>query len=291
MANLRPFRVLQPTTLAEAAAALAEHGDQARIYAGGAELVLLMRHGLLEPDVLVDIKRIEGLNAIDAEGDAVRIGATVTHHQLERDAGVRKRLPLLAEAAATIGNIRVRNVGTLGGNLCFADPHADPATPLLVHDASVTLSRGDTDRELALDEFLVGTYETAIEPDEILASVQAPPLPAGFGHAFLRVERYHRPTANVAIAARRDDGHIAEARLAVGCIGPRSVRLPALEGRLVGLAVADGRRVIFDAKRELAELLDPVDDGLGSADYKIHVACALLARGLARALGADPADR
>ncbi len=288
MPTLRPFRVLQPTTLTEAAAELGQYGEQARVYAGGAELVLLIRHGLLEPDILVDIKRIAGLDAIQSEGDGVRIGATVTHHQLERDAAVRKRLPLLAEAAATIGNIRVRNVGTLGGNLCFADPHADPATPLLVHDAGVTLSRGSEERQLPLREFLIGTYETAIEPDEVLTQIQVPPLPAGFGHAFLRVERYHRPTLNVAVAARRDDGRVGEARLAVGCIGPKSVRLPELESRIAGLSVADARRVIGEAKSELIALLDPVDDGLGSAAYKVHVACALLARGLSQALGTGP---
>jgi aerobic carbon-monoxide dehydrogenase medium subunit len=289
LANLRPFRVLQPTSLAEATSELGQLGEQARIYAGGAELVLLMRHGLLEPDVLVDIKRIPGLNAIQADGDVVRIGATVTHHQLELDAGVRKRLPLIAEAAATIGNIRVRNVGTLGGNLCFADPHADPATPLLVHDATVTVNRGTSARQLALDEFLIGTYETAIEPDEILGEIEVPPLPAGFGHAFLRIERYHRPTLNVAVAAHRDDGRVGAARLAIGCIGPKSVRLPELESRIAGLPVADACRVIGEAKPELTELLDPVDDGLGSAAYKIHVACALLARGLTQALGPESA--
>jgi len=286
LANLRPFRVLQPTTLAEAGAELAQYGDQARIYAGGAELVLLMRHGLLEPDVLVDIKRISSLHAIETEGDVVRIGATATHHQLERDAGVRKRLPLLAEAAAKIGNIRVRNVGTLGGNLCFADPHADPATPLLVHEAAVTLSRRDSERQLPLGEFLIGTYETALEPDEVLTTVDVPSLPAGFGYAFLRVERYHRPTVNVAVAASRDDGRVRAARLAVGCIGPKPVRLSDLESRLAGLPIADASHVIGEAKAELTELLDPVDDGLGSAPYKIHVACALLARGLTQALNA-----
>ncbi len=289
MATLRPFRVLQPTTLADAAAVLAQYGEQARVYAGGAELVLLIRHGLLEPDILVDIKRIPGLDAIQDDGDLVRIGATVTHHRLERDAGVRKRLPLLAEAAATIGNIRVRNVGTLGGNLCFADPHADPATPLLVHGATVVLSRGSQERQLPLAEFLVGTYETAIEPDEVLTEVQVPPLPTDFGHAFLRVERYHRPTVNVAVAARRDDGHVGEARLAIGCIGPKSIRLPDLEARIAGLSVADASRVIGVAKSELAELLEPVDDGLGSAAYKLHIACALLSRGLTQALDTSPA--
>jgi carbon-monoxide dehydrogenase medium subunit len=281
---LRPFRVVQPTTLEEAAAELQRLGDQATIYAGGAELVLLMRHGLLEPDVLVDVKRIPNLGAIQEQGGAVRIGAAATHHQIEHDRTVRERLPMLAGAAATIGNIRVRNQGTLGGNLCFADPHSDPPTPLLVHEATVRLTGASGVRELPLAEFLVGTYETAIEPDEVLAAVDVPPLPAGFSHAFLRIERYHRPTVNVAVAAQRSNGHVASARLAVGCIGPKAVRLPELEAQIAGASPEDAARAIAEAKPCLEELLEPVDDGLGSVEYKIHLAATLLARGLAQAL-------
>jgi len=208
---LRPFRVVQPSSVEEAAAELRRLGEQARVYAGGAELVLLMRHGLVDADVLVDIKHIPSIGEIRWDGDAVRIGGAATHYQIERDAVVRAHLPLLATAAATIGNIRVRNQSTLGGNLCFADPHGDPATPLLVHDATVTLSRGGRERQLPLSEFLLATYETAIEPDEVLVEVDAPPLPTDLGHAYLRIERYHRPTVNVAVAAGRSDGQVASA--------------------------------------------------------------------------------
>lgn len=284
---LRPFRVVQPGSVEEAAAELRRLGDQARVYAGGAELVLLMRHGLVEADVLVDIKRIPSIGEIRWEGDAVRIGGAATHYQIERDAVVRAQLPLLATAAATIGNIRVRTQGTLGGNLCFADPHADPATPLLVHDATVRLSQGGRERQLPLSEFLVGTYETAIEPDEVLVAVEAPPLPADLGHAYLRIERYHRPTANVAVAAGRSDGRVASARLAVGCIGPKAMRLAELESRIVGLTVAEASRAIAESRPYLEALLEPVGDGLGSEDYKLHLASVLLARGLSQALGAE----
>jgi carbon-monoxide dehydrogenase medium subunit len=282
---LRPFRVVQPTTLEEAAAELQHLGDQATLYAGGAELVLLMRHGLLEPDVLVDVKHIPDLGAIQSNGNAVRIGAAATHHRIERESVVRERLPMLATAAATIGNIRVRTQGTLGGNLCFADPHSDPPTPLLVHEATVRLAGSSGARELPIDEFLVGTYETAIAPDEVLARVDVPPLPAGYGHAFLRIERYHRPTVNVAVAAHRSNGQVDGVRLAVGCIGPKAVRLTELETRINGLGPDDAARAIAEAKPYLEELLEPVDDGLGSAEYKIHLARTLLARGLAQALG------
>jgi len=279
---LKPFRVLEPTTVAEAAAELGRLGERARVYAGGAELVLLLRQGLLDADYLVNVKRIPGLDAIAWEDGAVRIGATVVHRRLETDPLVRERLPLFAYAEAQVGNVRVRNQGTVGGNLCFADPHADVATALLVYDATVRLG-GAALRDLPLAEFLVGTYETALAPDELLTEIRVPPLPPGWGHAYLRVEQYYRPTLNVAAALAREDGRLGAARLAVGCVGPKAVRLGELEDRLRGLPLADAQRVVAEARPYLAEVLEPVDDLLGSAEYKVYLAGVLLGRALAQA--------
>ncbi len=280
---LRPFRLLEPTTAAEASTELGRLGEQARVYAGGAELVLLMRHGILQADYLVNVKGIPSLHGVTWDGTMARVGAATTHSQVEQDPVVRRYLPTLALAAGTIGNVRVRSHGTIGGNLCFADPHSDPAAPLLVHDARVVLANTTGERRLTLDEFIVGTFETAIEPDEILTAVEAGPLPPGFGEAFLRIERYHRPTVNVASGVRLSDGRIAEARLAVGCIGARTVRLPDLEKRVIGLALDEAARVAREYGATLAELLEPVDDLLGTAEYKIHIACVLLGRAIAKA--------
>src|SRR5207253_1674915 len=193
---LNPFRVISPTTVPEAAAELDRLGDAARIYAGGAELLLLMRNGLLDPDYLVNIKLVPSLHGIRWDGQVLRMGAAVTHRELERDPLVRDHAPTLGEAERHVGNIRVRTQGTLGGNLCFADPHADPGTALLVHDASVTVEGARGPRQLPLDEFFVGTYETALDPSELLTEVQVPPLPPGWGWSFERIERFYRPTAN-----------------------------------------------------------------------------------------------
>ena len=141
---LRPFHLLEPTTVSEATAELDRLGDQAQVYAGGAELLLLMRLGLLEPDYLVNIKGIPAVDGIDSDEQAVRIGATVTHHRLAVDPLIRERLPMLAYAESKVANPRIRNQGTLGGNLCFADPHSDPHAPLLVHEATVTVPEGRT---------------------------------------------------------------------------------------------------------------------------------------------------
>lgn len=271
--------------MSEASAELERLGDQALVYAGGAELLLLMRHGLLQPDYLVNIKLIPGLHEINWDGQMLRIGAAVTHRQLESDSLVHGRAPTLGEAERHVGNIRVRTQGTLGGNLCFADPHADPGPALLVHDASVTVAGAQGTRELPLDDFFVSTYETALHPSELLTEVQVPPLPAGWGWAFERIERFYRPTANAAVAVGRSNGHIEDARLAVGCVGPRAVRLRELEDKLRGLEVGEAVRAIGDSKRYLTEQLEPVSDLLGSADYKIHITSVLLGRGLERAVG------
>ncbi|NIO11382.1 MAG: hypothetical protein GTO40_26540, partial [Deltaproteobacteria bacterium] len=201
---LKPFRVREPTTIEEAASELA--GEETRIYAGGAELVLLLRHGLIEASTLVNIKGISDLNDLSWDGSHLCVGATVTHRRLETDPLVNRHLPLLAHAESHIGNIRVRCQGTLGGNLCFADPHADPATALLVHDSMVGISGRNKSRELPMEDFLIGMYETALEPDELLTRVKVPPLPPDWGHGYKRIEQFYRPTVNVAAASKCQNG-------------------------------------------------------------------------------------
>jgi len=146
----------------------------------------------------------------------------------------------------------------------------------------VILNSANGERRIGLDEFMVGTFETSIEPDEVLTAIEAAPLPAGFGSAFLRIEHYHRPTVNVGGAVRMADGRIAEVRLSVGCIGARTVRLPLLEKRLIGLNLDEAARVTREYGPELTETAEPVDDVLGSAAYKIHIAGVLLGRAVAQ---------
>ena len=288
---LRPFRVLEPTTVAEAASELDRLGEQVQVYAGGAELLLLMRLGLLRPDYLVNVKGIAALDGISSDGQVVRIGATATHHQLAGDAAVREHVPLLAYAESQVANPRVRSVGTLGGNLCFADPHSDPHAPLLVHEATVTLGSKGRERQLRLDEFLLGSFETALQPDEILCEVQVPLLPPGYGQACLRVERFQRPTLNVAVAARWDQGRVAAARMAVGCVGRRAMRLADLEGRVQGLTAEEAQVVIAGSKPYLREELRPEDDLLGSVAYKVQIAAVQLGRALGQSARDDTGRR
>ncbi|MBV9120034.1 MAG: FAD binding domain-containing protein, partial [Chloroflexi bacterium] len=253
-------------------------GENAKVYAGGVELLLLMRTGLVEADWLVDIKHIPGMNDLGWDGQAMTIGACVTHAQLQREPLIQEHLPVLAEAEPHVGNIRVRSQGTLGGNLVFADPHADPATALLIHDPTVTLGGAGTVRRLKLAEFLVGTYDVDLQEGELLLDIRAEPLPAGWGTAFMRIEQFYRPTLNVAAAV-----HDGDVRLAVGCVGPRALRLTELEARLRGASPKDADALISASGEYLEELLEPVSDQLGSAEYKLHITKVVLGRALRRA--------
>lgn len=283
---LRSFRMLTPSSAQEAAGELVRLGDKAKVYAGGAELLLLMRHGLVQADRLIDIKHIPSLDKITLKGGALHIGATVTHHRLETDPLIREHLPMFATAESQVANIRVRNQGTLGGNLCFNDPHSDPGAALLVHEAVVFLAGPKEQRQMRLEDFFTGMYETALGPDELLAQVKVPPLPPGWGGAYMRVHRLQRPTLGVAAAAEAKNGRLEGVRLAVGCVGPTPKRLAELESKIQGARLEEAARMIRESKSYLAESLHPVDDILGSSEYKLHITRVLLGRALEQAVQA-----
>jgi carbon-monoxide dehydrogenase medium subunit len=288
---LSPLKLVQPQTAEEASGALLDFGEKAKIYAGGAELLLLLRNGLLQAEVLVDVKKIDRLHRITSESGALRIGACVTHRALESSALVREHAPALAYAESQVANVRVRNQGTLGGNLAFNDPHSDPGTVLLIHDASVVVGHGRGERSVALDRFFVDTYATALEPGELLLEIEIPALPAGMQSAYRRLHRYQRPTLGVAAGAVVRDGALEEVRLAVGCVGPKSERLTELEAKIKGTKLSEARSILAQQKNYLRGLLQPVDDLLGSAEYKLYMTGVMLGGTLEEAAHENNARR
>jgi carbon-monoxide dehydrogenase medium subunit len=284
---LRPLRVYQPTSVTEACAELARLGEDAKVYAGGTELILLLRLGLVQYTHLVDVKRVPELGELAWDGKAMHIGAAVTHRRLERSAEVTAHLPLLQQATELVANVRVRNVGTIGGNLCFGDPHSDPAPALLVHDTRVKISTHSGDRTIGLEAFYIGLFETAIAPDEILIELQVEPLPPGVGSAYLRAARFERPSLGVAVAVAQHDGRLANVRLAVSCVGPVPMRLQELESHVEGATLAEAQQIVRQAQRHYKEVLQPVDDLHGSVAYKTYLTGVLLGRALAQAVGTN----
>jgi carbon-monoxide dehydrogenase medium subunit len=284
---LRPFELAEPASVAEASRLLARHGDDARLYAGGTELLLAMKEGLVHYAHLVNVKTIPGLAGIRVDGDGtVRIGAATTHRAIERDPAVRERLPALARMAADVANVRVREVGTLGGNLCFAEPHADPGPVLLVCDATARAERAGGARSLPVEALFVGPFETSLEPDELLTEVAVPPLPPRTAAAYLKLGILERPSVGVAVAVSVTDGHLRGARVAVGSVGPVPRRMPDAEAVLRGVALGELAAPLAEAGRRAARAADAVTDLHGSAEYKEHLVGVLLRRAVHAAVGA-----
>ena len=196
--RLTPFRLHRPTTVEAASELLDELGPDALLYCGGTELLLVAKLGLTDFSDLVDVKSIDELTGIDANGE-LRIGASTTHRQIERSALVRERWPSLAAMERGVGNLRVRNVGTIGGNLCFADPHSDPATYLIAAGGSVSMRRGGAPlRRVAVEEFGRGPYETVLEEGELLVAVHVPAPAPGSALAHQKMSFHERPAITVA---------------------------------------------------------------------------------------------
>jgi aerobic carbon-monoxide dehydrogenase medium subunit len=266
---LRPFTLHRPRTVEEACALLADLGEDAAPYAGGTELLLLMKLGVLRPRHLVDVKRLPGFDAV-SDGGPLTLGAAVTHRALERAPLVVDRAPLVAAVARHVANVRVRNVGTVGGNLAFADPHSDLATLFLTLEATVELASPRGRRALPLAHFTRGAWETARASDELLTAVRLTPWPAVTAAVYLKFGLHERPTLGVALALilDADRGQVSDARLAIGCVDPRPSRVAAAEARLRGVAVADLEDAAGAAADLAAEAVEPDDDLHGSADYK-----------------------
>ncbi len=177
--TMPPFALHRPRSVPEAEELLARYGDDAALYCGGTELLLVMKLGLASYPNLVDLKGIPELHVLEERDGELRVGAAVTHRQLESSPLVRRLVPPLAEMERRVANVRVRSVGTLGGNLCFSDPHSDPATFLLASGAELVCRRGSAERTISIGEFVRGPYETALEPEELLTEIRIPALPAG----------------------------------------------------------------------------------------------------------------
>jgi aerobic carbon-monoxide dehydrogenase medium subunit len=213
---------------------------------------------------------------------------------VERSEAVRAHAPLVAGVARHVANVRVRSVGTVGGNLAFADPHSDLATLFLVFDARVVLWSLAGERELPLADFVLGPYETARRDDEILTAVRLRPWRARAAGTYLKFGVHERPTLGVAAVLTLDADRqtVSDARVAIGCIGPRPERLGHLEARVRGAAVSDIAQGHTGVTDGAADAIDTVTDLHGSADYKREMVAVFVRRALrvaaARARGVEP---
>lgn len=268
---MRPLEYVTPMSLAEALERLAgSDPSETVVWGGGTALGPLLRRGLVRPRVLVGLERVAGLQDLSVAEDGLRVGALVRLADLSRSPVVRGCLPVLAETAGRVGNVRVRNVATLGGHLAHADPAQDLPPVLLALDAQVRLESVRGTRTLPLERFLVGPLQTARAADELLTEVWVPAAAFGRRTAYARFtprSSQDYPTVGVAASVRLDaDGVCREARVAVGGAAPTALRVPAAEETLVGGRLT--RERCRDAAAQVESAVDPWDDPRGSAQYK-----------------------
>lgn len=283
MTTLAPFEIHQASSVAEASDLIGELGDEAVIYSGGTELLLLMKMGFAAYGHLVDIKTVDELRTLREEDGTLLIGGAVTHRELERSALVRAGWPDFVEMERRVANVRVRSTGSLGGNLAFADPHSDPATFLLAAGAAVELGGTDARRSLPLSEFVLGPYETALAPGELLCAIRMPAMTPGSAMSHLRFSFHERPAATVSAWVQVEDGRIHDARLAVGSVGIVPVVVPAA-GASIGQPVeAMEASVLAEIGRTAADASEPVTDSNGSDDYKHALVQTLVRRAIVEA--------
>jgi carbon-monoxide dehydrogenase medium subunit len=271
---LSDFELHRPTTVEDAVTLRVELGDSAALYAGGTELLLAMKMGVLDYEHLVDVKRIASLRGITASDDELRIGAAATHREIETSPLVADRVPALANLARHVANVRVRASGTLAGNLAFGEPHADPSALLSALDASVDVVGASGRRRVPLDDFIVGAYETSLAEDELIEAVVVP-LPDGeLRAAYLKFQVLERPTVGVAAVACNGGAPT----VVVGAVDERPVRVEAANN-------------VDDLVEAAREAVDPVDDLSGSAEYKRHLTGEMVRRVLAQLAGEGLASR
>ena len=279
-----PFDYVAPTSVEEALAALAEHGDDAKIIAGGQSLLPVLRMRLNAPEVLIDLGRIDTLRGIRDDGDAIVIGAMTPHHEVGSDALVAEHAALITKAVEHLADAQIRHRGTFGGALAHADPAGDLGAPALALGAQFVIAGPGGTRTVAADDFFVDLFETAIGEDEILTEVRIPKHTGWGAHyeKFVRVA-HQWPIVAVAAAVKVDGGTIAEARIGLTNMGSTPIRARGVEEALVGQpATEDGVRA---AAEKAADGTHPPSDLNGDADYRRHLAGVLTRRAVLAAAG------
>ena len=278
------FDYAAPATLDEALSLLAERADDAKILAGGHSLIPAMKLRLAQPALLIDIGRVKDLAYIREEGGQIRVGAMTTHHQLESSERLRQLCPLLPECAASIGDVQVRNKGTIGGSLAHADPAADWPAAALALRAELVAASARGERVIAADDFFVDMLTTALRPEEVLREIRFNAPGARTGQAYMKV---HHPASGFAVVGVAvsltlgGDGKCSAVGVGVTGVAVKAYRAAQVEGALVGSAPDE--QTIASAASHAADGVEANGDIYASADYRRHLAQVYTRRAIAAA--------
>jgi carbon-monoxide dehydrogenase medium subunit len=292
---MRNFDYLEPATVSEACALLKQYAGEAKVFAGGSHLTILMKQGLYQPKALVNIKKISELKGIKYDAkEGLIIGALVTHREIETSALVRERFPVLCDAEKEVANIRVRNTGTVGGNLASGEPLTDLSQIFISLDGKAGITGPNGQRAIPIEDLFVDFYTTSLAEDEILTQVVIPPLPAHSGIEYIRFSSssvVDKPSAGVAVRLTLETGDetIQTARIVLGCVGATPVRARKGEALLAGKRVT--AELAAEAGTVAAQECNPISDLRGSEQYKRAIVGTLVKRATGKAYASALEDR
>ncbi|MGZ8463992.1 MAG: FAD binding domain-containing protein [Candidatus Binatia bacterium] len=275
---LRRFRLEEPDSAAEVSELLGRFGDSAKIYAGGTELLLAMKEGLVHYERLINVKQLKGFGEVAGNNGMIKIGALCTHHQLETSSLLQEKLPSLVKLEQNVANVRVRQAGSIGGNLCFAEPHADPGTLLMALGAKMIAEKSAGKREIAAENFFVDAYETSLQGDEFLTEIHVPVPSANSRSAYLKFGYLERPSVGVAVALTFNGTTVDDVKIAVGCAGPAPKRVAEAETLLTGKSKDEAVALLPQAGAIAGRASEAISDLHGAQDYKEHIVGVLVKR-------------
>jgi len=276
------FEYYAPETLQEASKLLKEHGKDAAALAGGTEVIVKMKEGSRRPKHIVNLKKIPGLSGIKKTAGGIEIGALTKIREIEKCALIMDEYPILHEAAKVLGSVQIRNLATVGGNICNASPCADSAVGLLSVDAVAHISGLEGEREVPLVDFFLGPGRTVLAPGEILTSITVPKMAPGSKSAFNRVARASMDLATISLAAvvTMKNGVVEDSRLAWGTVAPTPMRTEDVEEFLKGKELTDD--VIEEAAELASKSIKPREKGRSNGPYKRRVAKGFIVETLSK---------
>jgi aerobic carbon-monoxide dehydrogenase medium subunit len=284
---MRNFDYLEPTTVAEACALLKQHSGEAKVFAGGSHLTILMKQELYQPKALVNIKKISELKGIRFDStEGLIIGALVTHRELETSALVKEKFPVLSKAEREVANIRVRNMGTVGGNLASGEPLTDLSQIFISLDGKARITGSNGQRAIPIEDLFVDFYTTSLAEDEILTQIVIPPLPARSGIEYIRFSSssvVDKPSVGVALRLTLESSSetVQAARIVLGCVGATPVRARKAEALITGKKLTT--ELAEEAGAIASQECSPTSDLRGSEEYKRAIVRTLVRRAAGKA--------
>jgi carbon-monoxide dehydrogenase medium subunit len=278
---IKDFEYLSPKTLQEALVLLDQYRDECKVIAGGQSLLILMRQGLVAPRYLIDIKGISELNYIQSDAkEGLKIGALTTHRAIEKSPAMKNGFSVLAEMERRLASIQTRNWGTIGGNVCHGEPAGDPTPVFIALNATLSTASLKGKRNMAVEDFCVDYFETALEPGELLVEIQVPPAPPHTGTAYTKfnIIESDQATVGVAVSITLDSGEgmCQDSRIVLGACGPTAKRAKQAEEVLRGKKITDN--LLKEAGQMASQEVEPITDISASEEYRRELVKVLVAR-------------